>query len=355
MAWTQKRGDRFTALYRDPAGRTRSAGTFATVTEAKNAAKAREVDQARGDWTPGSGKTTLAGFALPWIENQSIRSVATDLTYWRHLEDEFGAWPIDAITTSDVQAWIDAKAAEGYAQGTRLKMRNLLSKLMKAAARHQPPLVRANPVPGVQLGKDGAPVERPYPTPAEVNAICDQLEDDQDRLMVRTLYACGPRADELARLDAGDLYPDEQRLYIPGTKSRAASRSVPVPPQLCAELTALAAARDPGDPLFLSPTGARVNMGNWRRRFYNPARDDAEVGAGVDLHALRHGALTNWARLKVANTILELMEWAGHRDLRTMVRYQHFFGAVPLGAASPLDELMAPERVADVVPLRRAR
>ena len=354
MAWTQRRGDRFTALYRDPAGRTRSAGTFDTITEAKTAGKAKDTDMARGEWTE-VGASTLAAFAVPWIENQSIRSIDTDRTYWSHLADAFGKWPIDAITTADVQTWIDAKAGEGYARDTRAKMRNLLSKLMKAAARQSPPLVRANPVPGVQLGKAGAAVARPYPTPAEVNAICAKLDDGQSRLMVRTLYACGPRADELARLDADHLYPDQQRLHVPGTKSAAASRSVPVPPQLCAELTALASARDPGDPLFLSPTGARVDIGNWRRRIYNPARDKAEVSEAVDLHALRHGALTNWARLKVATSILELMEWAGHRDIRTMVRYQHHFDSVTAGVASPLDDLMAPPRDADVVPIRRAR
>jgi integrase len=353
MAWAQKRGERFTGLYRDPAGRTRSAGTFDTITAARTAAKARETDKARGQWTD-TGASTLAAFALPWISRQSIATVDTDLTYWRrHVDDAFGGWPIDAITTADVQAWIDAKATDGYAKGTRAKMRNLLSKVMKAAAAQHPPLIRANPVPGVQLGTSGAATERPYPTPDDVHAICRELDGEQDRLMVRTFYACGPRAGELARLDAAHLYPNEQRLYVPGTKSDAASRSVPLPANLCAELTALAAARDPGDPLFLSVTGCRVDIGNWRRRTFNEARDKAGVADTIDLHALRHGALTNWARTKSAASLLELMEWAGHRDLRTMLRYQHFFNEIRPGVADALDDLMAPPRVADVLPMRR--
>ena len=353
MAWTTTRNGRYSGLYRDSSGRTRSAGTFATPTEAKAAAKAAEVDIARGEWFDPKSGGTLADFAVPFIERQTIKSVDNDRQYWKHLDAAFGTWPIGSITTRDIQDLIDAKAAAGCAKGTREKMRNLLSKIMKAALLQSPPLIKANPVPGVQIGSDGAPVERPYPTPAEVNAICDQMDTAQDRLMVRTFYHCGPRASELAGLDAGNLDPDARQLYIGGTKTTAASRSVPVPAFLCSELVALCAARDDDDPLFLSVTGRRINMPNWRKRVFNEARDRAGVAENVDLHALRHGALTNWAKYKIAVDDHQLMEWSGHSDYRTMLRYRHFFHTVPLGVADRLDEVMAGPRDADVLPLRR--
>ena len=360
MASIRERDGRFIGLYRDPAGRQRSAGTFATKTKALDAAKALEVDIARGDYVTRSA-VSLAEFAVPFIDRQTIKSVDNDRQYWKHLDAEFGRRKIGSITTREIQDFIDAKAAEGYAKGSREKMRNLLSKIMGAALLQSPPLIKHNPVPGVQIGTAGAPVERPYPTPAEVTAITDAMTEKtcgesmpgRDKLMVRTFYLCGPRAEELRSLNIEHLLIDELKLYIPGTKSGAADRSVPVPAQLCADLALLASSGDPGDPLFMSVTGGRVNLPNWRKRVYNVARDAAGVAENVDLHALRHGALTNWAKYKIATDDHQLMEWAGHRDYRTMLRYRHFFHKVPHGVASPLDDLLAPPRPADVVPMRR--
>ena len=351
MASTRERDGRYIGLYRDPAGRQRSAGTFATNTKALDHAKALEHYNARGDYVTRSA-VSLAEFAVPFIDRQSIKSVDNDRQYWKHLDAEFGRRKIGSITTRDIQDFIDAKAAGGYAKESRAKMKNLLSKIMKAALLQSPPLIKHNPVPGVQLGADGAPVERPYPTPDEVRAICAMLEH-QDALMVQTLYACGPRASELGRLEARHLNPQRRTLYIAGTKSAAASRTVPVPATLCAELAVLTGARDPGDPLFMSITGRHMNMPNWRKRTYNEARDQAGVADNVDLHALRHGALTNWAQYGAAKSVMELMKWSGHKDMRTMMRYQHFYDDIDVDAASAIDNLLAPPLPADVLPMRR--
>ena len=80
MGWVAERrsGDgrsRFTAMYRDPYGRTRSAGTFGRERDAIRATQRRDDDADQGTWIdPAAGRNTSKEYA------QEVRQ------HSRHLE-----------------------------------------------------------------------------------------------------------------------------------------------------------------------------------------------------------------------------------------------------------------------------
>ncbi len=194
MASTRERDGRFIGLYRDPAGRQRSAGTFPTKTKALDAAKALEVDIARGDYVTRSA-VSLAEFAgtvhrPPDDQERRQRPAVLEAPRRRVRPSE----DRQHHHTGD-PGLHRRQGGRGLRRASRGKRCGTSSPRSMGAAllRRSPPLIKHNPVPGVQIGTAGAPVERPYPTPAEVTAITDAMTEKtcgesmpgRDKLMVR--------------------------------------------------------------------------------------------------------------------------------------------------------------------------
>ena len=100
MASTRERNGRYTGLYRDSAGKQKSAGTFGTERQALKAAEyaeALENPPKPVEIYPAQkrGKVTVSAYARTWLENQVLEETSRE-TYRRTAEGSFAtsaAWP----------------------------------------------------------------------------------------------------------------------------------------------------------------------------------------------------------------------------------------------------------------------
>ena len=125
MAWARRyvAGDgseTFRAYYRDPDGRTRSAGTFSSTRAAMRAANREQAKVGDGTWLdPALGRITFRDYVeTVWLPSRHIE--ATTLVAYRsnldkHFLPAFGDKAMTKILPSAVQAWV-TQAVEGGLQ-----------------------------------------------------------------------------------------------------------------------------------------------------------------------------------------------------------------------------------------------
>ncbi len=148
----------------------------------------------------------------------------------------------------------------------------------------------------------------------------------RDRAMFELAYAAGLRAEEVTRLDMGDLDPDLEQLRVEGKGGR--TRIVPAGEPawraidrylLRGRRSLMATAADAQEPaLFLSRSGRRLSTSDVRRRL---ARWTARAGvaAGVSPHTLRHSFATHM--LEGGADLRAIQELLGHARISTTQVY----------------------------------
>ena len=123
MAWVKPRitsdGEkRFVACYRDPEGRTRSAGTFTSQRAAERAGNREEQKVLAGSWRDASlGAISFHDYVEnDWLPSKHIEPT-TKAAYVsnlnKHFSPFFGKRLMYQITGSLVQDWVTHAAAEG--------------------------------------------------------------------------------------------------------------------------------------------------------------------------------------------------------------------------------------------------
>lgn len=337
-----------------------------------------------GTWTPPSLRAaerrarpvTLGEYAPRWLATRKVKNKPLADRTRDHYDDllqrfilpTFGATPLVHITPEDVAHWYDTAAVgtptyQAHAYG-------LLRSIMATAAdptKHAGgrPLIPFNPCGIVGGGSTDRAKKIKPPTPAEVATIVEAMPE-RHRLMVLLADGCALRFGELAELRRRDVdtargtinvsravvrartqTDDEitiRAAVVKTPKSAAGVREVPVPPHLIAAVKAhLLAHTAPGvdgllfpgrtadadgTPTHLTPSSfygkpavlekdGTVKRAGWG--WYEARR----VAGRPDLrfHDLRHGALTDAARLGA--TLAELMALAGHSTSQAAQRYQH--------------------------------
>src|SRR5665647_1754124 len=116
MGWVIRRVDgsgaiRYTGVYRDPDGRTRSASTHSTEAAALKAAHVAEERVRRSEWLdPGAGKITFAEYAQEvWLPSRHLE-VSTRAGYASYLRNHFvpyfGPLQLRKVSPSAVQGWV---------------------------------------------------------------------------------------------------------------------------------------------------------------------------------------------------------------------------------------------------------
>lgn len=161
MSWTMKRTASdgtvgFQAIYRDPSGKKRSAGTFPSRREATAEGRRAESRVESGVWIDRtSGRTTFNDYVEKvWWPSRQLE-VSTRAGYRSYLDKHFlpffGDIPMAEILPSTVQAWITKAMASGLAPRSVVKYHVMLHGIFKRAVRDR--VIAYNPCADSELPK----------------------------------------------------------------------------------------------------------------------------------------------------------------------------------------------------------
>lgn len=202
MASTRERNRRFTGLYRDSAGKQKSAGTFGTEKEALRAAEYAEALENPPKSvavypTQKRGKVTVAAYARTWLDNQVLEETSRE-TYRRTADRiirYLGGMAREDVTPDDVRKMIKALKKAGLRDATisaTLDLaRGLLGKQACADVRFR-----------IKDRREMMAVTR-----QQAKAVEDAIHP-RYKLLVKTAFATGCRWGELIAIRGTDV---EQR------------------------------------------------------------------------------------------------------------------------------------------------
>ena len=181
---------------------------------------------------------------------------------------------------------------------------------------------------------------------AEVWRILDAVRIPVYRACLTTIYACGLRLMEGARLQVPDVDGDRQLLHLHGKGGK--DRYVPLPDATLALLREYW--RTHRNPLWLFPTITRSHAGVLRDPAVGPisrASLQSAFGRGVKasglhkrahVHTLRHSYATHL--LEAGVTLRLIQDYLGHTSPKTTAIYTHLTREVRATALQPLNALM---------------
>jgi integrase/recombinase XerD len=181
----------------------------------------------------------------------------------------------------------------------------------------------------------------------EVWRILDAVRTPVYRACLTTIYACGLRLMEGARLQVPDVDGERKLLHIHG-KGRK-DRYVPLPDATLARLREYW--RSHRNPLWVFPTGTRSgvaplhepSVGHISRASLQSAFARAVKQSGVHkrahVHTLRHSYATHLMEAGVALRLIQ--EYLGHTSPKTTAIYTHLTREFRDAALSPINDLMA--------------
>jgi integrase len=352
MPWVRRRigahGElRFAALYRDPSGRTRSAGTFDSRREADRAARRAESSVESGSWFDRTaGRVTFRRYVEEtWWPSRHLE-LSTKAGYRanldRHFLPYFGNMPMAAISPSMVQGWVTKAVHEGLSPRSVVKYHVMLHSIFKRAIRDR--IIAYNPCAETEL-------------PKVVTHKCRILTPDEfDRLLasipprwtplVLTAIETGLRWGELIALRprhvnflhrtitveetivevSKKISPTGQRMVVKPYPKNDEPRTIRVSQQLlnvlATRIQSLSLGRD--DLLFPSTDtagGNPVSRNTFRTKVWLPALAHAHLAHHVRMHDLRH-AHASWLLAGGAD-LKAVMDRMGHRQIQTTQKYLH--------------------------------
>lgn len=363
-------------------GAHHSLGYFQTISDARAALEIARADLARGVFIPPAerkaaaraanaraqleqeqaGRTVaeLAAAWLAWLKRRG-RKQGTIYTYERRLHahylPEFGTRPVRSVTGPETRVWADTAPHDA--------VRNVAAMWAYAAgeskgldARTFQPWCEDNPAIGLDLRTPARVTNRneQIATPEQIAAIAEHMPEGE-RLAVLLSGWAGLRIGEVLALRRRHVHYNGSRwtvavaeqvqargsgVRIETPKTRAARRTIPVPPIVAptlgahlegmdsADVDALLFPRHPGSPEPHHPNTVRQHF-NRAVAAVNlataTANADREPGERVALlesftwHGLRHSALTHLGHQGA--TLADLMAFAGHTDIEAVKVYQH--------------------------------
>ena len=274
----------------------------------------QQVEAERGSWLdPRRAEVSLAEMHERWVTARSVSgsTIATDAGIWKaYVEPTFGNIPVNQITTPKIRTWLATLTTkDGAAASPRTKkhaLRILRNSLDWAVEEGR---IRENPAIKVLSPKQGASPgialdER------ELKTFLAALNPSH-RHIAHVLALTGLRFSELAALNKSDVRVTDgdmtllvqaryvldehgQRVRLTGTKAGdTVNRTVPVLAAIQPTIERAAEGK-PNAPLFMSPTGVRLDARNFRR---GSGWAEAAAKCGhpkLRPHDLRHTAATLW-------------------------------------------------------------
>lgn len=156
----------------------------------------------------------------------------------------------------------------------------------------------------------------------EFERLLASCTNDQQRLIIRTAVLTGMRHNEIAQLRKGMINFSRREIVLPArVTKRDKERVVPLPPELCDELSAHCS-HSPGDLVFFrwDRKARKAAPFVTFNRSWQAVRRRAKL-KDVRFHDLRHTFGSWW--VQNGGDLYTLKEVMGHTDLATTQRYAH--------------------------------
>lgn len=315
-----------------------------------------EAKYARGELRdPRAGQITVAEWYARWIAARGVEpgTKAKMISMWTtHCEEQWGRWPMDAITAMEAQEWANVMrkkrrarhkgkdVADGddspvLAATTVREAINLMSSLYVGAMKGQPPIVLGNPFQDLDLPTvPPAPIEfLDHDEAAAIIAAVRQLRPEEPDwpLLIEMGTWMGLRLGELYGLPGtriGWLRKDVQVTQVltraglrDYPKTRKSFRTVPMPrPDMTDDLAALFADRSRDSLAFTRPEGGPADDSWFRQRVWVPALKEAGVRP-LPPRVMRHTA-ASWLVMDGV-PLYDVQALLGHESITTTQRYAH--------------------------------
>lgn len=362
MAWSEKLpSGKYRGVYRDGAGKRRSAGTFTHKAKAEREAAAKEKEARSLLWRdPEAYKRPWGEWADEWQTARQVEATtakADGVRRRKHLDPRWGSVAIGSITRHDVKAWAVQLRATGISPGTVQRIVHLFSASLNAAVDAE--VIEHNPASRIRLPK-GAQEQERFLTHDEYAAVRAQLDTARDQLVTDVLVNAGLRWGEMAglhwsRIDLArgvlmvvETFEEADGMIKPYPKGKK-GRTVPLTDDLRAALATHLASTERGKScgvrhstgicrsglVFTTATGRPLRNSNWSAG-WRRAVEDADVGH-VRIHDLRH-TYASWL-LQSGIPLAEVGRLMGHVSTQTTAKYAHLADspseAIRLALAAP--------------------
>jgi len=152
MGFVEKRGGRYRARYRDPAGVQRC-DTFTRKGDAERFLREMQVDIERGRWIdPGGAEAAVSVWTEEFLALSRRLSPTTQETYRRDLTKyilpRFGSYRLGHLPADEIENWLNDEVAAGIAPSSVHRHYRTLRRLLQVAVEKQ--RILANPCDRVQ-------------------------------------------------------------------------------------------------------------------------------------------------------------------------------------------------------------
>lgn len=339
---------RWQVRYYAPDGRER-ARTFDRRVDAVAYEQEVATRKRRGDWVdPRRGDVLLV---TVWEEYDRSGSghlrVTTRANYrrgWKHVDQQFGRWPVSKIEHADVADWVTELSKTKGPDTVRQAHRVLVQVLDHAMRTRRVPV---NVARGIRL-PSRPPAREVILTVEQVHSLAEAMPRDGD--IVLAMAYLGLRWSELAALRVADVDLARRRVHVveratevdgrldvSQPKSKASNRYIGIPAMVADLLEQRIRGKQLADLVFPSPEGSHLRVRNWRRRSgFDSARE--ALGIVATPHDLRR---TFGSLARMAGADLRFIQKAmGHGSITTTARiYAHLYEDELDAVAAALDGL----------------
>ncbi len=338
---------RYVALYRDPTGKQRSAGTYATERLAERASHRAESKVETGSWIrPSAGRITFRDYVEDiWLPSRQVE-VSTLAGYRSYLDKHFlpffGVRPMAEILPSSVQDWVTAAVGSGLSPTSVRKYHVMLHSVFKRAVRDR--IIVTNPCESIELPKV-PPRKARILAPEEYDRLVAEIPD-RFRVLVMTDIETGLRWGELIALRPRHIdflrklisveqtivevsrkhSPTGERMIVKDYPKDNEFRTLRVSETLlraiARRIEQLGLTRD--DLIFASTEtsgGKPISRNTFRTKVWLPALERSGIDFHVRVHDLRH-AHASWLLAGGAD-LKTVMERMGHSQIMTTQKYLH--------------------------------
>jgi integrase/recombinase XerD len=179
----------------------------------------------------------------------------------------------------------------------------------------------------------------------EVRQVLGCVRRPHYRACLNTIYVCGLRVSEGARLRVGEIDSSRMQLHINQGKGNK-DRRVPLTEHTLEELRTFWATHH--NPIWLFPALlhrkidplATTHMTKRSiERAFKAALRDSGITKEATVHTLRHSWATHLLEVGVSLRLIQI--WLGHGSIRSTAKYTHLTRTLETGAADHLNNLVA--------------